>query len=75
MKADLKKASLIIFLVTALASCDSNEYNKQLMNGPSDTLFTPSKNVEPVKQDTAMPLATDTTGEQTGRMSDTKMTH
>jgi hypothetical protein len=74
MKADLRKGAIAIVLLMSLASCDSNQYNKQIMGGPSDTLYTPSKNVAPV-MDTLMPQAMDTTGEQTGRMSDTKMTH
>jgi|GEM_PF-5853561 len=74
MKAIVKTGALAGITLTFLVSCNSSDFNRRITSGTPDTLYTSAKFPAPLPE-TIAPVATDSTGKQTGSMSDTKMTH
>lgn len=66
---------IAIIILSALEACNSDRFNKEIMSGTPDSLYNPSGKaaVNPaVATPLIAPVAEDSTGGQSGSMSDTK---
>jgi hypothetical protein len=63
------------FTLSTLTACNSDRFNKEIMSGTPDSLYNPSGKSDMDSGAAARmiaPVSEDSTGGQSGRMSDTK---
>jgi hypothetical protein len=66
---------IAVIVLSALEACNSDRFNKEIMSGTPDSLYNPSgkSNIDSAASTRMIaPVVEDSTGAQSGRMSDTK---